>query len=116
MAVPALKDFDPNFAQLSAGSEFLSAFQGFGKGRVAVGAARHGLRFSLPQVRFGVAGDRGRDLGGSRRLMRGVLDRFCPVHRHSMKPEGFCARPRAKELPLSCAFVPYSPGLLSQAS
>ena len=57
------------------------------------------------------APDGGRESGGSRSQPRGPAVRFCPDSGHKMKPGAQTAPPRAKELPLSCAYSPCLPRL-----
>ena len=99
-----------------AEKNFSRTIQMFGTGFAAMGVAGSGLEFSLPDAGANLATARGRDLGGSRRLKSGVSNRFCPVPRLSLKPDGFIARPRAKELPLSCAYLHCLPDLSSRVS
>lgn len=116
MAIAATLEKPALRAVNGEGQNFSRAIQMFGTGFSATGVAVSGPEFSLPDAGANFATARGRDLGGSRRLKSGVLNRFCPVPRLSMKPDGSIARPRAKELPLSCAFLHCLPDLSSQVS
>lgn len=115
MALLAIIDRTPSSALSGSGWTVMGRFDSFGGGQTMVGTMVSGSEIPLPGACDSKVRDKGRDLGGSRRLKRGLRDRFCPVRFRKPKPGRSVSVPRATELPLSCAFLRCLPASPPQA-